>query len=258
MLTKNLKELREEKRLTQDTVAKAVGVSRSSYTAYEAGKSEPTASVLLKLANFFEVKTDDLLNGLVLPPLFRSTKPSARLLDENIRVLPLTIGREERENIQYVPVAAQAGYVSEHTQPEFIQQLPYFNLPKLDAQATYRAFDIQGDSMPPIRNGYILIGRYVKGDQDIKSGNRYVLITKSGGIVFKKVIRDSTRQPRLILISDNPEFMPYSVDLADILEAWEMVAFVGYPTVYEDMTHVINERLQLIEEKINHLKPAKS
>lgn len=256
MLARNLKELREEKNLTQSTVAQAVGVSRSSYAAYETGKSEPTASVLLKLANFFQVKTDDLLSGLVPPPLFRPTKPNARLLDENIRVLTLTIGREQRENVQYVPVAAQAGYVSEHTQPEFIQQLSYFNLPKLDDQVTYRAFDIQGDSMPPIRNGYILIGRYVKCEQDIKSGNRYVLITKSGGVVFKKVIRDSNRQPRLILVSDNPEFTPYSIDLADVLEAWEMVAFVGYPTVYEDMTLVINERLQLIEEKINHLKPA--
>lgn len=258
MLARNLKELREEKNLTQSTVAKAIGVSRSSYAAYETAKSEPTASILLKLAYFFQVKTDDLLSGLVLPPLFRPTKPTARLLDQDIRVLPITVDNKHRENIQYIPIAAQAGYVSEHTQPDYIHQLPYFNLPKLDDQVTYRAFDIQGDSMPPIRNGYILIGRYVQGEQDIKNGNRYVLITRNGGIVFKKVIRDGTRQPRLILISDNPEFEPYSVDLADVLEAWEMVAFVGYPIVYQDMTHVLNERLQLIEEKINHLKPAKS
>ena len=255
MLSKNLINLRKEKALTQEAIAKAVGVSRSTYADYEKGKSEPVASVLLKIASCFQVKMDDLINGFVAMPLFRQNQQVARLLDANIRVLPITINPENKENIQYVPIAAQAGYANEHIQPDFIRQLPYFNLPKLDSDRTYRAFDVKGDSMPPIRDGYIIIGRYVEHDRDVKSGNRYVLVTKSGGVVFKKVVRENTRRPRMILMSDNPAFTPYSVELDDILEAWEMVAFVGYPSVYEDMTHVLNERLQIIEEKINHLKP---
>lgn len=112
--------------------------------------------------------------------------------------------------------------------------------------------------MPPIRDGYVIIGQYVKNERDIINGNRYILVTKSGGIVFKKIVRDSNRHSRIILVSDNPAFAPYSADWEDILEAWEMIAFIGYPSVYEDMTHMLNERLQLIEEKINYLKPIQS
>lgn len=141
MLSKNLIDLRKEKKLTQEAVANAVGVSRSTYADYEKGKSEPVASVLAKLASYFQVKTDDLLNGLVAMPLFRQPRQVARLLDDNIRVLSITVNGEQKENIQYVPVAAQAGYVSDHVQPGFIEQLPSFNLPKLDPNATYRAFE---------------------------------------------------------------------------------------------------------------------
>lgn len=258
MLSRNLFDLRNERGVTQEKLAEIVGISRSTYYGYEKGTSEPTASTLMKLAHYFQVKTDDLLKEQIPLPLFRNKKPSASLLQDDIRVLAVTVNSEQRENIQYVPVAAQAGYASEYGQSEYIQKLPHLNLPKLNDEATYRAFDIQGDSMPPIRNGYILVGRYVQSDQEIKNGKRYVLVTKTGGIVFKKVVRDSTRVPRLILISDNSEFLPYSIDLEDVLEAWEMVAFIGYPTVYEDMTHILNDRLQVIEGKINDLKTAKS
>ena len=258
MLSKNLIDLRKEKRLTQEAVANAVGVSRSTYADYEKGKSEPVASVLLKLANCFKVKTDDLISGLVAKPLFRQPRQVPRLSDD-VRILPITVDSQQRENIQYVPEAAIAGYLSEHNQPEFIEQLPHFRLPKLN-EGTYRAFDIQGDSMPPLHNGYVLIGRFVEHERDLKSGNRYVLVIKNQGVVFKKVARDEGKRPRqtgsqLILLSDNPEFLPYTIDLTDILEAWEMVAFVGYPDIYQDATHLLNDRLQAIERKLSHLNP---
>ncbi|RRB04020.1 XRE family transcriptional regulator [Larkinella rosea] len=256
MLAKNLTDLRKEKKLTQLTVANAVGISRSTYADYEKGKSEPGASVLIKLATYFNVKADELVSGLVPLPLFRQPRQTPRLLDD-VRVLPITVDSQQRENIQYVPHAAVAGYLSEHNQPEFIGRLPHFRLPKL-TKGSYRAFDIQGDSMPPLHNGYVLIGRFVEHERDLKSGNRYVLVVKNQGIVFKKVIRTEKKSGRetgspLILVSDNPEFLPYTVDLADVLEAWEMVSFIGYPDVYQDATHLLNDRLQVIEQKLNQL-----
>ncbi len=257
MLSRNLTYLRKSKQLSQDSLAREIGVSRTTYAGYEKGTSEPVASVLIRLADYFGINADDLVRGDVDLPMFRQPRQLARLLDNNIRILPITIDKQQRENIDYVPEAALAGYLSEHNHPEFIERLPHFRLPKLD-KGTYRAFDIQGDSMPPLRDGFVLIGRFVEHERDLKSGNRYILVIKDRGIVFKKVIRDegkraSQSEASLILMSDNAEFKPYSVEVATILEAWEMVAFVGYPTVYEDMTHVLNERLQCIEQKIDHL-----
>ncbi|MGA0559457.1 helix-turn-helix domain-containing protein [Larkinella sp. VNQ87] len=256
MLAKNLTDLRKEKKLTQEAVANAIGVSRSTYADYEKGKSEPVSSVLFKLATLFKVKADDLISGLVDMPLFRQPRQMPRLSDD-LRVLPITVDSQQRENIQYVPENAKAGYLSEHNQPEFIEQLPHFRLPKLN-KGTFRAFDIEGDSMPPLHNGYVLIGRFVEHERDLRSGNRYVLVVKNQGIVFKKIVRNEGKRTRqtnsvLILVSDNPQFLPYTVELGDILEAWEMVAFIGYPDVYQDTSHLLNDRLQSIEYKLDSL-----
>ncbi|WP_225617145.1 helix-turn-helix domain-containing protein [Pseudomonas sp. ADPe] len=46
----NLKRFREAKKLTQREVWEAAGISKSSYTAYEAGRSDPTGDIIVKLA----------------------------------------------------------------------------------------------------------------------------------------------------------------------------------------------------------------
>lgn len=57
----NLIELRKLNGLTQRDVALKLGISQPSYIRYENGKSEPTLSNLVKLADIFDVSTDYLL-----------------------------------------------------------------------------------------------------------------------------------------------------------------------------------------------------
>ena len=56
-----LKRCRKEKKTTQKQAAVAAGVSESMYQFYEYGKNEPTASVLLALADYFDVSLDYLV-----------------------------------------------------------------------------------------------------------------------------------------------------------------------------------------------------
>lgn len=62
--------LRKNAHLTQDGFAKEVGVSRQSVYKWESGQSYPDVDKLLKVARFFGVTVDDLLDEereLVLP-----------------------------------------------------------------------------------------------------------------------------------------------------------------------------------------------
>lgn len=52
------------KRVTQAEVANEVGISRSRYMDIEKGKVVPKVTVLLKIAKFFDVKVDSLLEGV--------------------------------------------------------------------------------------------------------------------------------------------------------------------------------------------------
>jgi len=57
----NLKEFREEKELSQKQLSEKVGISQSSIARWELLKSEPTASDLITLANFFNVTVGQLV-----------------------------------------------------------------------------------------------------------------------------------------------------------------------------------------------------
>ena len=56
-----LKELRVSKELSQDDLAKALGLAKSSISMYEKGKRKPSFEVLESLADFFNVDMDYLL-----------------------------------------------------------------------------------------------------------------------------------------------------------------------------------------------------
>lgn len=56
----NLKQLRESKNLTQDYLAKELGVGRTTVAMWEAGESMPRASLLPKIAEILGCTIDTL------------------------------------------------------------------------------------------------------------------------------------------------------------------------------------------------------
>ena len=60
-LAERLKELRMEKGIGQNRLAKELGLSNASISYWENGKQEPSASAIFKRANFFEVSADYLI-----------------------------------------------------------------------------------------------------------------------------------------------------------------------------------------------------
>ena len=56
-----LRELREQKGVTQKEVANAVGCTSTVYSRYERGEREPDISMLCSLADFFNVSIDSII-----------------------------------------------------------------------------------------------------------------------------------------------------------------------------------------------------
>ena len=54
-LSERLYSLRKERKLTQDSVAKELGISMKSYCRYEKNEREPTASLLVEMAMLYHV-----------------------------------------------------------------------------------------------------------------------------------------------------------------------------------------------------------
>jgi len=60
-LNEALRRTRKEKKATQVQAAQAAGVSETMYQLYEYGRNQPTASVLIALADYFDVSLDYLV-----------------------------------------------------------------------------------------------------------------------------------------------------------------------------------------------------
>ena len=58
---KRIRDLREDKDLTQTQVAQFLGLSQTGYSKYETGENDIPTAILLKLADFYQTTTDYLL-----------------------------------------------------------------------------------------------------------------------------------------------------------------------------------------------------
>ena len=62
MVFKNLRAIREDNDLRQSDIAKMLNVSQNTYSQYETGVIALTAEVLIKLADYYNVSVDYLLD----------------------------------------------------------------------------------------------------------------------------------------------------------------------------------------------------
>ena len=60
-LAERMRELRKEKNLRQEDAAVELEISMSAYCRYELGSREPTASVIVRMADYYDVSADYLL-----------------------------------------------------------------------------------------------------------------------------------------------------------------------------------------------------
>ncbi|WP_459195802.1 helix-turn-helix domain-containing protein [Wukongibacter baidiensis] len=119
MLTKRLRELRKEKKLTQNDVANKLGISQSAYNHYEKGIRIPDAITLKKLADILDVSTDyllgrtnikeiSLIEGNIVPEELKAigvdymkvdkTAKEQGFTPEDIQEILETMGRINRKN----------------------------------------------------------------------------------------------------------------------------------------------------------------
>ena len=65
----NLRGIREDRDIKQKEIAKLLNVSQNTYSQYETGVISLTADVLIKLADYYDVSVDYLLDRTKNPKL---------------------------------------------------------------------------------------------------------------------------------------------------------------------------------------------
>ncbi len=222
----NIRFLRERKKMSQEEVSQQLDLSRNKLQALESGKTiNPTAADLVKFSDYFKISIDTLmkidiskLGELKLKELQAGN--DVYITGSQIRVLAITVDKNNRENVEYVPIKAKAGYTAGYNDPEYIAGLPKFSLPNLPKLGTFRMFPTTGDSMMPIPENSEIITQYVEDWKSLKPDTPCIVILKGQqDFVFKLV----TIQPEglVLLKSLNRNYEPYTKSSNDILEIWK-------------------------------------
>jgi transcriptional regulator with XRE-family HTH domain len=206
---KNLKYLRKLRGWTQEEFAQKLRIKRSLLGAYEEERAEPRIEVLEVVADMFKLSLDEMLRKDL-------TESKGSYLSKR-RAQKLASGRAD---IPFVPVKAAAGYLAGFADPEFIDELNTFTLPMLSG-GDYRAFEIVGDSMMPTPSGSVIVGEKVESLDDVKSNNTYIVVSRTDGIVYKRMLKNTRQKNKYTLVSDNPAYQPYNVSADDIVEVWQ-------------------------------------
>ena len=252
----NIRFLRGRKKLSQETLAARLGLTRAKLAAIEAGNTKsPQPEDYLAFSDFFKISIDTLLKidltklgELKLRELEAGNDVYIR--GGNLRVLAISVDKSNNENVEYVPVKAKAGYMAGYNDPEFIAGLPKYSLPNLPAQGTFRIFPSTGDSMLPVPEGSDIIAQYVPDWTAIKAETPCIVILKGQqDFVFKMVTvnPDST----ILLKSLNSEYKPYTVEASDVMEIWRFYAYTSreFPEAKSEMATVLMA-IRNLEEKI--------
>lgn len=159
-----LKNLREQKSMTQDELGKATGFSKSAISMYENGKREPKFEVLEAFADFFNVDMNTLL-------------------DSQSSATPAPIAPTRRQGVR-IPVLGKvvAGIPIE----AITDILDYEEIdPDLAKTGEFFALQVQGESMEPtLREGDTVI---VRRQPCVESGETAIVLVNGNDATVKQV-----------------------------------------------------------------------
>ncbi len=244
---KNLKYLRKLRGWTQEEFAQKLRIKRSLLGAYEEERADPRIDVLEVVADMFKLTLDELLRKDLTE--HKGTYISKR------RAQKLAAGRGD---IPFVPVKAAAGYLSGFADPEFVDELNTFTLPMLTG-GDYRAFEIIGDSMMPTPSGSVIVGEKVENLEEVKTNNTYIIVSKTEGIVYKRIMKNNRQKNKYTLVSDNPSYQPYMVNAEDIVEVWQAQMIISKANVQQrwdvgqlaNLVNNLQQQVTVLKKKIN-------
>jgi len=188
----NLKFLRKRRNKSQMDLAAELDLTRTSLSGYEKNV-QPPFRVLIKLAEYFNISLDALIKYdlSVLSEFQLSQIESGFDVDitgKKLRLLTISVDNEGEENIELVPVKAQAGYTISYGDLDYIASLPKFKLPFLPKDKTYRSFQVKGDSMLPVKEGSWVTCSFVENWNHLKNGKACMVVTRNDwghGLIFR-------------------------------------------------------------------------
>ncbi len=247
--SQNIRFLRRKYQFTQEDMAQKLGIKRSLLGAYEEARANPRLDVLVKAAEIFNVSVDQLVSDTLddgqtsfTPTSYKKTpaspqpKPqlsqSGTYRKQKIEESFSKSGASDLKSVQrlrLVPMSEYKHYFFNAVDQNYLRSLPEIQLPLLPpVDSQYRAFEVADQSMQPLEQGSVVVGFQLDNVQKVQDGKAYVLITRTEGVIFRRVYNHIAKSGHLLLEAINPEFEQQKLSvMGREVEAWEVVLYVS-------------------------------
>lgn len=153
--------------------------------------------------------------------------------------------------IQWIAKSQYSEYIHQFQNPAFLTHLPSFQLPNLPS-GYYRAFESGEDFLYP---GSLLVGTFIRNWYEIRDGGQYLFVTRNHGIIYRTAFNQVRTTGELSLTSDITSIPNLSVSLSDVLEVWEVKAFVSLqlPTPMPSLTR-ISKLVDELQQEVSQIR----
>lgn len=274
----NIKErvlyISESKGITREKFFEDLGITYGNFKG-KAKEKALSSDVLAKIITKYpEISSEWLLTGngemlkgegatevIKTPPveIIAPIKVEGRSLMPKVIVLKDEDVEEER--IPLVPVMAQAGYLQGYDDPQYIKELPMYNLPGM-RNGTFRIFQVEGLSMyPTLQSGSYVVGQFVEDWEHI-SDNRIYVVVSTEGVIVKRVLNRIEKYGSLYCKSDNRVFPHINVRLNDVREIWECKMHLSFdfldPVPEYQKIADLEADVQFLKQRVEQLEEEKT
>lgn len=242
-------DIRRDLGYTQAEFAKLLGIS-STTADIERGRTKLSGKVVAELLKKFKIN-----------PLWLFGESDQQYLDTSkTSVIPkvVTVDSGDRDNMVLVNAKAAAGYPQNIQDTSWYQQLPAFDLPIPEFRnATYRGFQVEGDSMlPNLKPGEWVLAKAVEHIDDVRPNKMYVVVLQDAVLVKK--IEKRPNSNNITLISLNETYPPYEIKPFQIQEIWEVNSKITFGVDATTEKGLLKELKESMDELKNQFRKAES
>ncbi len=245
---KRFTDVRRELGFTQAEFAKVLGISNTT-ADIERGRTKLSGKVVAELLKQFKINPLWLFNASEMQYL----EPS------NTSVIPkvVTVDSADNENMVLVNAKAAAGYPQNIQDTSWYKQLPAFDLPLPEFRnASYRGFQVEGDSMlPNLRPGEWVLAKAIEDITHVGPNKIYVIVLQDAVLVKK--IEKAPNSNNIILISLNETYPPYEIEPHQIQEIWQVNSKITFgidATTEKGLLRQLQESMEELKSQLGQGK----
>ncbi len=238
---KRFTDIRRELGHTQAEFAEILGISNTT-ADIERGRTKLSGKVVAELLKQFKIN-----------PLWLFGESQQQYIEtSNTSVIPkvVTVDSSDNENMVLVNAKAAAGYPQNIQDTSWYKQLPAFDLPLPEFRnATYRGFQVEGDSMlPNLKPGEWVLARAIEHVDDVSPNKIYVVVLQDA-VLVKKVIKKPNSN-NVTLVSLNENYPPYEIKPFHIQEIWLVTSKITFSVDATTDTGLLRQ----LQESMDELK----